>query len=323
MTQELEKTCALFISNIETFRRNFAWDGEAFHVLASAVLTSYGIEADREQLKSCEAVLKERTGIMSPLRGHLRLPTLCEMAVSDDASEYLDNVDRAFKLMKKDRFTAGARKYFASVVLASEAAVKDDLLILTDSTATIYSSMSFAGSDDTAGYGFMTAAGIAAEHYRDKKERNDHSWTLNSLIKDAKDYAALLEKKFGASPQAELLAYVLSSGRGSTMDKCRKLIDIADAISGGNAEFPSGDALPAAGPLALIDMDAEAIAAEYEEAATYLKSAKKNVFNKSACSQPMYTALMLEAAYSEDRAGLRAAESAVLENAMTASLYVY
>ena len=104
MNELLRQACDLLIENRKVFKKVFRFDYDHLIIGSSLLYANYGLVADEMNLKYCNNLIKESTGLFSDLRGNIKIPLIAMMAISDNSDEYLEDIrelNNAFNKGKK------------------------------------------------------------------------------------------------------------------------------------------------------------------------------------------------------------------------------
>lgn len=283
MNAGLKEKCDLFIKNRDALRDTFKWDGDLMIMHAAMLLTTEGISADIEEMKKCEALLKSRTGLLSPLRGRLKLIMLCYMLTAKDREAFFDDTERAYSLIRICRGKRDDMFYLAAVILSKAVTDKEQLLGLVDDANEIYSLMRSSSRHLADKAGYVTAAAIAASDVQDPK----------ALIEEAKACREYLGEGFGNEPDAEALSLMLALDDADTALKCTRLKEITGSLEDKGVKWQS-DALPVIGALTRLDLSNAEIVENLLDAAEYLRTQKGfGMFGSGGSRRLSYAAMLV------------------------------
>lgn len=307
MDADLQKTCDLFIKNRDLLKDTFRWEGSAMHLIGSAVLTAHDLYPDISSLTACAGVIKENSGMLSPLRGHLKILMICNMLLSSDYREYYKNVDRAYNLIRITRRFRDQRYYLASIAMANAVTDKEELLGLVDKAGDIYNRLKEVSGFTDDGTGFVTASIIAATGIESVE---DYFAEVESCLDN-------LEEEFGRNVHTISLCCILALDKANAGFKCARLREIYRALDAEGIKYGKGSDLPVLGSLTMLDMTNAEIAGALREADSFLRT--QPGFDRFGCGpdkRHMYAVLLVMCTYASVVYSEQAAEASVVNGAV-------
>lgn len=259
MRSDIQTRCDSLAAMKDLLKKTFPWESELMHLAGAVQLMNRGSEITPDQLRACERLIKDSTGIFSELRGNAKIPLICRMAQENDPEAYLTRIREVYTLLNGKRLLENEFNIFAAMTICDHATAQGTAHDV-EQTEAIYKQMKKAHilltSDDDIPYcAVLAVSGLDAEE----------------LIAEAERCYALLKKKFHDSDAVQSLSHVLALGTGTAEEKCAKVGQIFDLLKDAKHRFGSGRELATLGTLSLVAMPAEALADAVTEADEALK----------------------------------------------------
>lgn len=306
MKQELVNKCDLLSQNNKVINKLQSFGMTMMNLSGALLFTQNDIEVNKEEFKLCEKLLKDRTGIFSDFRGNVKIPVICKMVLADNSEEYLDKLERLYKLLKHIKWGGNEHKIMAAVAIADNCD-EADFDKYVDRTEEIYKRMkeghSFLTSDED-----LPLAAILATSDLD----------VNKLINDMEDCYSILKTKFHDSNAVQSLSHVLSLGDKSPVEKCNKVFDIFDELKAEGHKFGTGYELSVLGCIAISDISVDEIVKLIGETDDYLKKQKGfGNFSLGSKERRMFAAQLVSLDYNNNYGALN---SVVVGSALTMTI---
>ena len=216
MDADLQRTCEMFIRNRDLLSETFRWEGSAMHTIGSAVLTSHSMEPEIDKMKECAQIIKDNAGMLSPLRGYLKIMVICNMLLSSDPEEYFRNIERAYNLIRITRRMRDQQFYLAAIAMCNVVADKEELLGMVDKTNEIYARLRNVKNFREDGKGYVLAAVVAATHTVD----------IDAYLAEAERCSEMLEDTFDNTSDLTELCCILALDKANAELKCVRLKEI-------------------------------------------------------------------------------------------------
>lgn len=309
MDADLTRTCEMFIRNRELLSDTFRWEGSAMHLIGSAVLTSHDMEPDIDILKKQATIIRENAGMLSPLRGFLKIMLICNMLFSEDPEDYYKNVERAYNLIRITRRKRDSQFYLAAMAMCNVIEDKEELLGLVDKSNELFNKLLDVEGFTRDEKGFTLASIIAATGVED----------FDSYLTETRRCAELLGDILVTDSHMLELCLILALDRANAEFKCGRLKEIFRLMETEGIRTSTGPELPVLGTLALLDLtNAETVGALCEVDA-YLRGCKGfGTFGCGPDKRHMYAALLVMCTYaSVVQAEQSAAASIVRESVIS------
>lgn len=107
----------LMSSNMETLTSFFKLNEDEERSLGAFICAAQGKKADPEKLKECKEIMKSEHKAFSDFRGHMELPLIAKMSISDDPRAYLLGVTDVYKKLSADYKFGNESRLLAAVIL--------------------------------------------------------------------------------------------------------------------------------------------------------------------------------------------------------------
>jgi len=252
MKAEIMRYCDLLIENRNRVKSVFRFDGGLIHLACAGICTAKGIAVDTAALAKCRDLLKANVGVFSNFRSTARAPIVTMLAVSDSPEEVLKHGLTVYELLKKD-FLTSAYLPLVSMIIAQMAEASQYESIAAR-TRLIYKRMKsehpfLTSSEDSALCALMALS--------DKPD--------DSLLGEAERCYWLMKQHFFSANAVQSLGHVLALCDGAVEMKCRKTLDLFEALRAAGCKYGTGYELPTLGVLAMSGGEPAEIAREIAE----------------------------------------------------------
>lgn len=229
----------LFIRNRDTMQSTFSWDSSTMQMCCAYLFTVVGKTAEKDSLKQTKKLLESRVGAFSQFNSTLQHLLIALLDRSDDPEGLLDRAMQLYDPLKRELYSSTYLPLAA--MLLAEHAERGRYDELVTRTGRIWERM-----------------------------RHDHPW-----MSDAMDFApcavmamsgqtddALFERidrSFGrlkgplgifSNSQIYALSQVMALMPGDTEAKCRRVLELSDAMKKQMNRWSTGHEIPVLGILA-------------------------------------------------------------------------
>ena len=282
MNHTLQQQCDLFIENRNALKDVFKWSADGMATAGAAVFTVLGKKAPTDAIQHCEALLKERTGMLSDFRGTIKIPLLCKMVLSNHPEEYFETVDKAYRLLNQGKLGGSSYRAMAALIIA----------------------------DTVEQQGFDTSIARTNEVYA--KMKNAHKWLTSDedlpfaamlavsgmdatkLIAEAAQCNDLCKDTFRNPNARQSLSHVLALSELPAAEKSAKASMIWRALKEAKHKYGTGNEIALLGNLASLSVPVEQLVKEIIEVEEYFKEHKGfGDFSMGANARRMMAALMV------------------------------
>ena len=285
MNSSLLQRCELFITNRNTIKETFPWDGSYMYPLCASIFTSKNMTADSLRMKECRTLLKEKTGVFSNFRGVCRYAITAMLTVDEHPEEKINNALKAYEMLKNEFYTS-AYLPVASILIA-DTVPSDQYEEVTLRTRRIYNLMKkehpFLTSREDCIYATLLAFSKETDEY---------------LLNEMERCYEILKPKFFTGNAVQSLSHVLTLEQGSSEGKCRRVVDLYDTLKNNGLKYGTNYELPILGILALLNIDISTIVHDITEVDQYLKNQKGfGIFGITTKQRLMYAGMLIADEY--------------------------
>ena len=265
MTEEIRKKCELFERNRAAISKKFFLEKGMMSIAAGLVFTGADKEADVEKLTECRSVLNKHTGFFSEFRDTIKVILLSEMALSDDAEQYIEDVKTVYGKLHKGHFKDNSYMVLGAMLLC-------DLNRQNDADAVVEKHNEIMKQMEKL-HPFLT-------------DSEDISYVIllalsdrpvDSILGDMNecfDYLKNIRKVKVGSDSMQRLSEILAITDGDVKEKCDKVIALYDIMQQDKALTMDGYIFSTLGMLTDVEEAPENIAGGISEAYGYLKDCK-------------------------------------------------
>lgn len=263
MNQALKEKCDLLIANRATVIKAFKWSSELMSLAAAGILTSAGVEANEETLKSCEAIIKDETSAFSSFRANVKIPVICKMALSDSPAEYFKKLTEVYNLFNSKPFFGNEYQILAAITICDRISDISEAQELVNKTNAVYAKMKEYHRFLTSNEDLPFAAMIAVS-----------GMDIQAAMDEAETSFDLLDETFHDNNAIQTLSHVLALDASKAGEKCGRVADIFNELKEKKHKFGTGYELSSLGTLISLDFGNDEIADLIIEADEYLKEQK-------------------------------------------------
>ena len=261
MNPNLQLLCDQFIQNRDIIKESFAWDSSLIFPACATIFMEKNIIPNRNNLKFCENVLKENTGVLSNFRSNTKLPVISMMSISNDPIGRIQNTLGFYNLLKK--------YFWNSEYLALGAMILSDMIpiqaheFVAMKASRIYNSIKkvhpFLTSSEDAVFCLLLAASGKNE---------------NEILTHTEECYELLKPHFFSGNAVQALSHALTMQEGTPKDKCDKFMNLYFALNQNGYKYGTSFELASLGLLATIDVDSFELIKNFGDVNNFLKSQK-------------------------------------------------
>lgn len=256
MREELQSRCDMFLKNRDMMAEVFAWYNTRLHpVCAEVVMDKEGVT--KEKIKECKKMIEAKTNIFSELRGNAFPPIACHLACAENPEEFLDQIIKVYKTLRKEEVPSGYLPLVALVIVTF--GDECDYPKLIQRTADVYARMKEEHPILTSGEDSPFAAMLAL----DIKEPEN-------VIREVEQCYTFLKGSFFSKNAVQALSHVLAMGEGDTLEKCRRFMDIYMTFKMKGYKFDADYYLPVLGAVSLLPFEINELVDDIIEVAEFL-----------------------------------------------------
>ncbi len=257
MDSGIKERCDLMIENRRRLQDIFSYGNKKIVFSAAAIISSYGIPADKKKIISCKVILKKRVDFLSGLRGQMYPVLVIKMSLSNDPEEYLRKVKKIYSMFKT-RLGSSEHCALASMIICDK--VPEEKYGQAASRAVdIYKAMKTR-------HVFLTS-------YEDLPFAVLLSFlnlSLSEIITEMENNYHLLKNYFIDANAVQTLSHVLTFDSSHAEFKCNRVRGILNELNKLHHRYGKGHELPMLGLIASIGLPNEIIAGMLAETENYL-----------------------------------------------------
>ena len=288
MREELRKRCELFVENRDIIKSAFAWESAYVYPMCSGILTARGVRADTQRLMECRDILKANTGVFSNFRGVSRLAVIAMLSLNADAGLIMAQMLELYGKLKE--FFWGSEYLTVAAATIAEMAEPSGYDEIINKTSSIYNRMKTAHPFLTSGEDSAFAALLAMSELDD-----------SCIEREMEQCYTILKPYFFSGNSVQSLSHILALGEGSAEQKCRKALEIFDALKARGLKYGTGYELATLGVLTLLDVDRNLLIQDITDAEAFLKGQKGfGAFGVGSRQRLMYAGMMASCDYVPD-----------------------
>ena len=262
MRDEVRRRCELLIQNRDTLNEAFKWGNTLLSLSAAHIITSKEKSTDVETLKTCKALLKERTGTFSSFRGNANCAMTAILAVSENAGQLLENGLQVHEMLKgKLRDSVYLPMAAMSIARLTE---KERYEEIVDRTKAIYDWIKkehpfLTSAEDSSFCALLALSEKSVEELVTEAERC---------------YRFLTEHTRYPKNSVQSLSHVLALFDGNAEEKCEKVMELYETLKACGLKYGTTYELSMLGILAMNHSDYEVLAEDMAEVSTWLSKKK-------------------------------------------------
>ena len=263
MDQKLQERCNLQIENEQIVRKAGVLQFEELSKMGALFFTAKGRTADREKIKQCRDILKQKTGIFSNFRGNLEFAIRVRMSLEANPEAYIDSIISIYNKLKE------------GMILPGE--------ILTMTAMTIYEQSNGQNVDQIISETREAYARIKQAHkfLTDEKDMSFVALMVMSgkdvdkTIDEVEEIYLLLKEKNRLHPDAvQAAALILSMSNKPTEQKVEDFAELYEALRADKHGTSKGKAMSIYAAFADLDVPRDVVLQELSEVDDWLKRHK-------------------------------------------------
>jgi hypothetical protein len=262
MKETLRNKCDLFADNYMELSKKFKWNYATNLRLGALLYSMDSRTVDADAINRCRKVIKENTGVFSQFKDTTNFMTSVMLALQAEPEAILKGALSVYDTMKKEGFHSSPYLVLAAISIALQADPYNYQRIIL-SAKSFYDAMKeehkfITTSDD---YGFAALLAMT-----DKP--------VDQTIREMEVCYKILKEDFSYSNAVQSLTHVLAFSEENTAAKCRRVVNLYDALKGRKCKFGNGIEMSFLGVIALLKEDTQRLADEIKDVYDYLKGKK-------------------------------------------------
>ncbi len=290
MNSKVQEKCDLLVANLAKMNKVALLDNHILKIIAAAAFTEAGRELDVKHYEECIKILRKKEFFLSPFRSKSELIVAGKMALSEDPQKYIEDCDKANKVLDKGKiFGSGYNVITATVICDMDK--MSELDMITERITEILSGMKkkhpfLTSEEDTCFAALLAMTGKTVENIVDEVE---------TIFQE-------LKKRFPFHDNAAYsLSQVLATYEGDPMYKANKVMELYKALLDADVKYGKDYELSSLGTMIFTDIGNETFAEEVKETVEYLKTQKGfKLLDVSGTQRIMFSALLVSGVYSGD-----------------------
>ncbi|MDO4572033.1 MAG: DUF4003 family protein [Clostridia bacterium] len=238
----------LFLTNREAIRRELPMQGAPMHCLCALLCAGRALRLDAGCVRDMRALIRSRTGPFSYFRGVPMLPLATLLSFSLMPESDLERVEKCYAALKAAGFSGSpylAEAAFLPLALEGAFDAPACAAAAYDMWRRQRKAHPFLSAETACMYALLAAAQGAEPEGAHRETELGYR---------------LLRTEFPAAGTTHAAARVLALGPGETEDKCRRAIELYQAMAARGMKFGRYYELPALAALALLPLEPEALA---------------------------------------------------------------
>lgn len=242
-------------------------------------------------MEICNTILKEQTGIFSNFRSMSRLPIVTMMALTENPKEKLEKSLKVYELLKGEFWGSNYLPMASMIIeeLTEEAHYEE----VVRRTRYIYNLMKEEHPFLTSAEDSPMAALLALSNLEPQE----------AVVEMERCYQEL-KGEFFSGNAVQSLSHVLAMGQKSAEVKCRRVMELFQALKEHGKKYGTSYELATLGVLALVDVSVDVLAREIAEVDDYLSTQKGfGVFGVGSKHRLMYAGMLVMGEYVEQTCG--------------------
>ena len=239
-SNKVQEICDAFIANRDALRKAVKFGSMPMYVLGADILTTAGVVADADKLKSLRKIISKKFSSISYLVIRTELPLLAELYLSADPEATADKINRIYDIMKKHL----GRSFYVAM-----------LSILLSRT------MDETQADQIAQRGKVLYDAFQKKHQIITSDREAASACLLALsgkpdeqiLNECEATHSLLKNAYSDSTFPQFCAYILCMTDGFPEDKATRLMELFFALKASKKNYLKGHEMGVLAALSLTD----------------------------------------------------------------------
>lgn len=289
MRETLRNKCELFADNYMALSKNFKWGYTINNKLGALLYTMDNRIADIGAISNCRQIIKDNTGLFSQFKDMTSFVTAVMLSLHEEPELTLRNAVEIYNKLKQEGFHASPYLVLSalSIVFQADPSDYDQIVRITKN---YYSGMKeehrfITSSDD---YGFAALLALSGK-------------PIEQTIREIEECFQILRQNFLYKNSIQALSQVLAFSEENAPEKCRRTVDLYEALINRRCKSGQGFELSFLGVMALLKKDTQLLADETAEVNEYMKDKKGFGFwSISSRERIMFSAALVCDDYLED-----------------------
>ena len=225
--EAIQEICDSFIANRDALRKAVKLENMPMYVLGADILTTAGVRADADKLKSLRKIINKKVSSISYLVGRTELPLLAELYLSADPEAAADKINRIYDIMKK---RLGRSFYVAMLsILLSRSIDEDQAEKIAERGKGLYDTFQKKHPIITSDRDAASACLLALSDKTDEQ-----------ILDECEAAHSLLKNAYSDSTFPQFCAYILCMTDGFPEDKATRLMELFFALKASKKNYLTG-----------------------------------------------------------------------------------
>ena len=239
--ENVQEICDTFIANRDALRKAVKLENITMHVLAADILTTAGVTADADKLKSLRKIISKKVSSISYLVFRTELPLLAALYLSEDPEAAADKINRIYDIMKK---RLGRSFYVAMLsILFSRTIDEEQAAQIAERGKVLYDAFQKKHPIITSDRDIACACLLALSDKTDEQ-----------ILEECEAAHFLLKNAYSDSCFPQFCAYILCMTDGIPEDKATRLMELFFALKASKKKYLTGHEMGVLAALSLTDL---------------------------------------------------------------------
>lgn len=253
MRDILRNKCDLFADNYMELKNSFRWNYSTNNRLAALLYTMESRKVNIDAIKWCRNMIKENTGLFSQFKDTANFMTSTMLSLQENPTETFQHTLGIYRELKDTGLHSSAFLVIAALTIALQSKPEDYQRVIKG-TKDFYSAMKkehrlITSFDD---YGYAALLALTGQ-------------SVDQAVREMESCYWLLKPDFSYSNAVQSLSHVLAFSDENANAKCKRIVDLYQALKNRNLKYGKGLELSFLGITALLKADTQQLANEIME----------------------------------------------------------
>ncbi len=307
MRDAMHDKCSLYVDNYLKLKSSFKWGYAMNNRLGALLYTMENSPVDVAAIKNCREVIKDSTSIFSYFQSSTSFIFATILSLKEEPENKIREAVRIYELLKREGFHSSPYLVLAAASIVMYTEPNEQQSCVTRAKA-FFDAMKEEHRFLTTADDYTFAALLALS----EKE-------VNPTIREIESCYHWLKNDFRNSNAVQSLAQVLSFNEETMQEKCKRVVDLYQALKVRGLKFGLYIELPFLGVVAMLPKEVSAIADDIAEVDRYLRDIRGfGTWSISAKERLMFAAALVCDSFLSDAA--KGAFIGTTSNAITSLL---
>ena len=261
MRTTLEQASNIFIKNRDTLKNVFKWEHDQIVSASSLSFLNRGILADEVKLEKCKKLLKENTSLFSSFRGNVEVPMVAQLAMAAVPENKMEKTRKVYGILKQEFY--GSEYLVLAASILADMVSEEGAVQITQKARNIYNRMKKNHPFITSGEDTVYAVLMAVSDKSDE-----------ILMEEMEVCYKELKESFSASNEVQALSHMLAIAEGSPEEKCKKVVDLYNALRASEVKYGKYYELVALASIAMLPVDKDVLVEDIKAVDAFLEEQK-------------------------------------------------